>query len=145
MHSRAATKSTEPSPDSFPGDADTGGSLPDARLRRVTEYIDANLPGTLSLDELSALAHMSRFHFARLFKKSTGVPPHRFVVRRRIDRAQELVETRTLSISAIAASVGFHSLSHFSKTFHRLTGCAPTVYRGGARASEAAAPPPEAS
>lgn len=145
MHSRASTKSTERSPDSLPGDAGAGGGLPGARLRRVTDYIDANLPGSLSLDELSALAHMSRFHFARLFKKSTGVSPHRFVVRRRIDRAQALVEARTLSISAIAASVGFHSLSHFSKTFHRLTGCAPTVYRDGSRTSEATPPPPEAS
>src|SRR5438034_6755303 len=61
----------------------TDGDLPACRLRRVTAYIDENLRRELRLAELSAVVHMSPYHFARLFKRSTGVSPHRFVVRRR--------------------------------------------------------------
>ena len=134
-------RSIEPSSDSPPGDVSAAGGLPGARLRRVTEYIDQNLPGALSLAELSTVVHMSRFHFARLFKRSTGQSPHCFIVHRRIERARVLLEDHTLSVSEVAQVVGFHSLSHFSKTFHRLTGRAPSVYRGlahatGARVSE---------
>ena len=88
MSFEPSTRSIEPSPVSFPSDPRGAGGLPGARLRRVTEYIDANLRRVLSLDELSAQVHMSRFHFARLFKRSTGLSPHRFVLQRRIDRAR---------------------------------------------------------
>jgi AraC family transcriptional regulator len=68
-----------------PGSSD----LPAPRLRRVTRYIEEHLESPLRLGELSALAHMSPFHFARLFKRSIGVPPHVFVIRRRNrDRVQ---------------------------------------------------------
>jgi transcriptional regulator GlxA family with amidase domain len=67
------------------------GDLPACRLRRVTQYIQDNLHRTLRLAELSAHVHMSPYHFARLFKRSTGTPPHRFVLRRRIDRATTLL------------------------------------------------------
>jgi AraC family transcriptional regulator len=99
------------------------------RLRHVTEFIDDNLARALPLSELSAEAHMSPYHFSRLFKESTGVPPHRFVVQRRIDRACALLVEGHLSIDAIARAVGFRTRSHFSMMFHRLTGTPPTVYR----------------
>ena len=67
------------------------GGLPWARLRRVTEHIQDNLGRDLRLAELSGLVHMSPYHFARLFKRSTGVSPHRFLLRRRIDRAMALL------------------------------------------------------
>jgi AraC-like DNA-binding protein len=95
----------------------------------VTEFIDDNLARALPLAELSAEAHMSQYHFARLFKESTGLPPHRFVVQRRIDRACELLVQGQLPIDAIARAVGFRTRSHFSMMFHRLTGSPPTVYR----------------
>jgi len=103
--------------------------LPGAQLRRVTEFIDDNLTRALPLSELSAEAHMSQFHFARLFKESTGLPPHRFVVRRRIERACALLLDGQLSIDAIGRAVGFRTRSHFSMVFHRQTGSPPTVYR----------------
>jgi len=99
------------------------------RLQHVTEFIDDNLARALPLSELSAEAHMSPYHFSRLFKESTGVPPHRFVVQRRIDRACGLLLDGHLSIDAIARAVGFRTRSHFSMMFHRLTGTPPTVYR----------------
>ncbi len=103
--------------------------LQGARLRRVTEFIDDHLAGTLPLAALSAEARMSQYHFARLFKQSTGLPPHKFVVRRRIERACELLIEGQLSIDAVARAVGFRTRSHFSMMFHRLTGSPPTVYR----------------
>jgi AraC family transcriptional regulator len=103
--------------------------LPGAQLRRVTEFIDGNLTRALPLSELSAEAHMSQYHFARLFKESTGLPPHRFVVQRRIERARMLLLDGHLSIDAIARAVGFRTRSHFSMVFHRHTGTPPTVYR----------------
>jgi AraC-like DNA-binding protein len=110
-------------------DEDTMNGLPGARLRRVTEFIDDHLDGALPLAALSAEARLSQYHFARLFKQSTGLPPHKFVVRRRIERACELLIEGQLSIDAIARAVGFRTRSHFSMMFHRLTGSPPTVYR----------------
>jgi AraC family transcriptional regulator len=104
-------------------------SLPGPQLRRVTDFIDENLAHALPLAALSAEASLSQFHFARLFKRSMGVSPHRFVVQRRIERACALLIDRTLSIDAIARAVGFRTRSHFSVMFHRLTGTPPTVYR----------------
>ena len=109
-------------------DDQTMNGLPGARLRRVTEFIDDNLARALPLADLSAEAHMSQYHFARLFKESTGLPPHRFVVQRRIERARELLAAGQLSIDAIARAVGFRTRSHFSMMFHRLTGASKVAF-----------------
>jgi len=108
----------------------TSSELPAGRLRRVTQYIQENLQQELRLAELSALVHMSPYHFARLFKRSTGVPPHRFLVRRRIDEARALLEARTVPIAEISRLVGFRTPSHFTTTFRRITGMTPSAYRG---------------
>jgi len=85
--------------------------------------------------ELSALVHMSPYHFARLFKRSTGVPPHRFLVRRRIDAARALLAAQTAPIAEIAQLVGFRTPSHFTTTFRRVTGMTPSAYRSEAGAA----------
>jgi AraC family transcriptional regulator len=103
--------------------------LPGAALRRVLEHIDANRHRDPRLSELSALAHMSAFHFARLFKLSTGVSPHRFVVGRRIDHAKALLATEGASIAAVSRAVGFRTPSHFTTVFRRTTGATPSAYR----------------
>jgi len=72
---------------------------------------------------------MSPFHFARLFRRSTGVPPHRFVLRMRIERASSLLAARELSIAQIARRIGFRSPSHFSTVFRRISGATPRAYR----------------
>jgi len=109
--------------------------LPACRLRRVIEYVQENLQRDLRLAELSALVHMSPYHFARLFKQSTGVPPHRFLVRRRIDAARVLLAAQTAPIAEIAQLVGFRTPSHFTTTFRRVTGMTPSAYRGEAGAA----------
>jgi AraC family transcriptional regulator len=112
------------------GAADGASSeLPACRLRRVTQYIQENLRRELRLAELSALVHMSPYHFARLFKRSTGVPPHKFLVRCRIDEARALLAARTAPIAEISRSVGFRTPSHFTTTFRRITGTTPSAYR----------------
>jgi len=75
---------------------------------------------------------MSAFYFARLFKQSTGLPPHRFVVGRRIDHAEALLVTDGASIVAIAQIVGFRTPSHFTTVFRRSTGVTPSAYRSAA-------------
>src|SRR5207253_1610212 len=97
----------------------------DARAPRPAVSAKAARRRELRLAELSAVVHMSPYHFARLFKRSTGVPPHRFVVRRRIDEARALLATQTVAIAEIARLVGFRTPSHFATTFRRITGMTP--------------------
>jgi AraC family transcriptional regulator len=108
------------------------GELPAYRLRRVVQYIQDNVERELPLAELSAVVHMSPYHFARLFKSSTGLSPHRFVVRHRIDQAQALLADQTVPIVVIARLVGFRTASHFTTTFRRFTGVTPSAYRSSA-------------
>jgi AraC family transcriptional regulator len=72
---------------------------------------------------------MSPYHFARLFKCSTGVPPHRFVVRQRIARARAFLAKQEPSIAQISQMVGFRTPSHFTTVFRRVTGITPRGYR----------------
>jgi AraC family transcriptional regulator len=108
-------------------------ALPAGRLRRVTEYIRKNLDRGLSLEELAAVVYMSPYHFARLFKFSTGIPPHRFVVRQRIAQARTWLARPELSIAQISRLVGFRTPSHFTTVFRRLSGVTPRRYRLTAR------------
>jgi AraC family transcriptional regulator len=111
------------------GTSADGNALPRCRLRRVTEYIQQNLDKNLTLAELAAVVCMSPYHFARLFKDSTGVPPHRFVVRQRIARARGALATPELSIAQISRIVGFRTPSHFTTVFRRVLGITPGTYR----------------
>ena len=103
------------------------------RLRLVEDYIQAGLASRLTLEDLAASIHMSAYHFARLFKATTGQTPHAYVTRLRIERAQELLRTSTSSISAIAQRVGFSGKSHFAATFLRFTGIPPHLFRSATR------------
>jgi AraC family transcriptional regulator len=109
-----------------------GPGLPEFKLRRVTEYIQNNLNRPVRLVELSTVVYMSPYHFARLFKLSTGVSPHQFLLRARIERAAALLAAPGASVGAVARSVGFRTSAHFATTFHRMTGVTPTVYRAAA-------------
>lgn len=119
----------------------SAGGLPWAKVRRVAEHIDANLGRDLRLAELSRLVHMSPFHFARLFRRTTGVPPHRFVMLRRIDRAIGLLDEQGSSVAEIARLVGFRTPRHFRTVFRRLTGLTPSEYRARPRSAGPPEPP----
>ena len=109
--------------------APTSGGLPGCRVRQVTEFIERNLDKDLPLAELATVVCMSPFHFARLFKRSTGVPPHRFVVGQRIARARVVLTTRELSIAQISRMVGFRTPGHFTTVFRRVLGITPGAFR----------------
>lgn len=104
--------------------------LPPHRLRLATEFIEANLvEETLSLDDIARAAGVSVYYFARMFKAATGFAPHQYVLRRRIERAKELLAVTRLPVIEIAARVGFRSQSHFAAVFRRLTGVTPREFR----------------
>jgi AraC family transcriptional regulator len=95
------------------------------RLSRVLDYIETHLDGALSLNELAAVACLSPFHFSRCFKQSMGVGPHRYVMKRRIERAQRFVLQSDMTLTDIAAAVGFDSQSSFTARFGREVGVSP--------------------
>ncbi len=99
------------------------------RLKRVTEYVEAGLAEPLSLADLAAAAGLTRMHFAAQFRAATGVPPHEYVLRRRIERAQEMLLEKDASLVDIALSVGFQTQSHFTTVFKRFTGQPPRAWR----------------
>jgi AraC family transcriptional regulator len=101
------------------------------KLRHVTTHIEDNLAEDLRVEVLAAVAGMNRFHFAHAFREATGVPPHRYVIRCRLDRAKLLLRETALSLTGIAQEVGYGNLSNFSASFRKLTGITPTDYRRG--------------
>lgn len=104
-------------------------ALSGARLARVLGYIADNLGESIALAELAGVAHLSEFHFARLFKRATGLAPHQYVIARRVERASALIREGKLSLAVVAATVGFASQSHLNRHFKRVVGCTPAEYR----------------
>jgi AraC family transcriptional regulator len=98
-------------------------------VRRVQDYIDANLASDLSLEALAALAHMSVDHFLRAFRAATGTTPHRFVREHRLARAARLLGEGGASVAQIARGCGFRSAAHFSVRFQARFGVTPSQYR----------------
>jgi AraC family transcriptional regulator len=105
------------------------GGLPSARLKRVQEYIEANLDQEVALSQLAATAGMSSHYFAELFKQSVGLSPHQYVLRRRIQRARKLLHDSNMRILEAGVRSGFSDQSHFTKIFRRMVGVTPTEYR----------------
>lgn len=105
------------------------GGLAPAVLRRVLALIDTQLDQPLTLAQLAAEAALSEYHFARMFRSSTGEAPHQYVMRRRMEAAQQLLQFSTLSLTEIALRCGFHSSSHFSNRFRQRHGMAPSAWR----------------
>jgi AraC family transcriptional regulator len=88
--------------------------------------VEENLAEGLTPEEISAVAHMSPFHFSRLFKASTGLSPHRYVVGRRVERAKELLAKTALPRHEVARLAGFTDQSHLAKHFRRHLGVTPS-------------------
>ncbi len=107
--------------------ASTRGLSPRA-LARALDYIDRHIGDTLTLADIAGAACISRFHFARLFRISTGRSPMEFVLAKRIALAKEQLARGPQKISATAASLGFFDQSHFTRTFRRMTGYSPREF-----------------
>ena len=104
-------------------------ALSASQYRRTMDYIDANLSEDVTLNDLASIAGISRTSFIRRFNASMHVSPGRFLLQKRIERAQDLLATSEMSISDIAMACGFSSPSHLSVAFRRATGITPSVFR----------------
>jgi AraC family transcriptional regulator len=108
------------------------GTLPRSKLRAVVEYIEDHLEDSPTLEQMAAIAHLSVYHFARQFRRSTGLPPHQYVIARRVERAKEFLHGE-LSLAEVAAHAGFSDQSQFSHHFKRLVGVTPGQFQTRAR------------
>lgn len=111
----------------------TESPLPQGKLRAVLEYIEEHLASALMLEQMAAIAHLSPYHFARQFKIATGVPPHQYVISRRVERARELLVTGDIALAEIALSAGFSDQSQLCNHFKRIVGVTPGQFRKSAR------------
>ena len=112
--------------------ADTGmpqGGLAPWQERRAKELMSASLNEDLSLSRLATECGLSSRHFARAFRLSTGMPPHRWLVWQRVERAKELLGTRALSLVDVAMFSGFADQSHFTRVFKAVVGVTPGAWR----------------
>jgi AraC family transcriptional regulator len=106
------------------------GGLQRHRLTQVLDCIEAGLAEPIPLRELAELAGVSARHFGRAFRQSVGVPPHAYVIARRVVAAQQLLlQQPPLSVDEVATRVGFSSASHLATAFRRQLGCSPTTFR----------------
>jgi AraC family transcriptional regulator len=109
---------------------DPDGKLSRRRLRAVVAYIEDHIDANLTLEDLAAVAHLSPFHFARQFRAATGLPPHRFVIARRVERARLFLQGNgKLPLAQVASRAGFSDQSQFSRHFKRLVGVTPGRFR----------------
>ena len=98
-------------------------------LRQARDLADRQYADPLDLDALATAAHVSKYHFARCFAETYGEAPARYLTRRRIERAQDLLRSANLTITEVCMLVGFSSLGSFSSRFRELVGESPTEYR----------------
>lgn len=104
-------------------------ALPGFKLRRITDWMAEHRAEEFSLPRLAELAGMSEFHFNRLFKRATGVPPSQYQIKLRLDLARRLLRETDKSVITIANDVGYSNPSHFAQLFRKETGLSPTDYR----------------
>ena len=118
---------------SYRAPAESRGGLPSQQLTRVREYIEAHLAGDVSLQRLARVAGVSVSHFRVLFKRSTGMTAHEYVIRCRVQRARALLIEGKQTMSEVALEVGFSHQSHMARWTRRLLGLTPAaIVRGRA-------------
>ena len=105
------------------------GALAPWQVRRACERLEANLAGTVSLQQIAAEFDLSVSYFSRAFRVSTGLPPHRWLLRQRVKVAKQLMAIRELPLSEIAISAGFANQSHFTRVFSSAVGVSPGTWR----------------
>jgi len=107
------------------------GGLGPARLRKIEELVHAKMQDELTLWEMAQSVQLSTAHFSRMFHKSTGETPHQFVLRRRLERAKEILGAAEARVLDVAVACGFKTQQHFARVFRRMCGASPTEYRQG--------------
>ena len=106
------------------------GGLAPAMKNRICDFIEEHIGEKISLGALSSLAGLSPNHFARAFQQSVGLPPHQYLLRRRLEHVEQMLRETQLPLSQIAQAVGFSDQSHLARHFRRLTGMPPSLARG---------------
>jgi AraC-like DNA-binding protein len=97
--------------------------------QRVLDLVDARLDDSLNLEAMARAAHFSRFHFLRVFRQTFHETPHQYLIRKRMERARELLANTDLTILEICLAVGFASPGSFSTRFRQIVGWSPSIYR----------------
>lgn len=110
------------------------GPLSDHDIATVAHIVQKRLEENLTIADLARVASLSDWHFARTFKESTGLSPHRFVLRRRIVRAKELLQKSAIPLTEISAAAGFSAQSHMTDMFRQQVGATPRRYRASFQA-----------
>jgi AraC family transcriptional regulator len=105
------------------------GGLAGWQRKKAADYIEEHLDEEISLQHLAEIAQLSRYHFARAFKHSFGLPPHRYHMSRRMERAKSLLEERARSVTEVGLMLGFAETSSFTTSFRRAVGVTPSDYR----------------
>jgi AraC family transcriptional regulator len=105
------------------------GGLAGWQKKKVSDYIEDHLDEEIPLQQLADIAQLSRYHFARAFKQSFGVPPHRYHMSRRMERAKSLLQVRARSVTEVGMMLGFAETSSFTTSFRRSVGVTPSDYR----------------
>ena len=105
------------------------GGLSPQQVQRVTDYIEGHLNDKITIADLAELVALSRFHFIRAFKKSVGIPPHQFIMRRRVDRAKEMLTDGHFSVTEVALGAGFNGLTQLTRVFRQVVGVTPSTFR----------------
>jgi AraC family transcriptional regulator len=105
------------------------GGLPLRQQKRLAEFIDEHLAEEISLATLAGLVDLSVYHFARAFKQSFSVPPHRYHMNRRMDRARSLLRRSAFSVTQIGSQIGFRETSSFTRAYRKFAGVTPSKYR----------------
>lgn len=115
---------------SRPVPADVGKlSISQAKIKRIYEYIQANISDPIALADLASQAGLSEYHFCRVFKKATQLSPYQYLLRQRIQQACTYLERDRLSVQEIAFACGFGDAVQFSRHFRKVIGMTPTAYR----------------
>jgi len=99
------------------------------RLKRAIDFVESRLAEPVSLADIASATGLTRMHFAAQFRAATGLRPHEYLLRRRIERAQEMLVGTPMSLVDVALSVGFQTQSHFTSVFKRFVGEPPRAWR----------------